>query len=128
MADIKVKDDKLNKKEDAAHRERMTTVPLVDIFEEENNITLIGDMPGVSKDDLDLNIEKDVLHIYGKIQAADEKSPQYSEFREMDYYRAFNISDGIDTDKIDASLNNGVLKVVLPKSERLKPKKIEIKY
>lgn len=109
-------------------QKKTTVIPMVDIMEDDNNITLIADMPGVSKETLDVNVEKDVLHIYGKINIDTPKEYQYSEFNATDYYRAFNISQRTDTDKVEASLKNGVLEIMLPKSERLKQRKIQIKH
>ena len=70
------------------------------------------------------------LEISGKrtLQAEKETESHYTEMPEKDYYRAFTIGEEIDREKISAQLNNGVLKVVLPKAERAKPKKIDIKY
>jgi HSP20 family molecular chaperone IbpA len=113
----------------AKERVRETLVPPVDVFEEKDNVTLIADLPGVGKDALDLQIDKDIMKIHGKIQKTMDKDTggYYTEFPEKDYYRAFTVGEEIDRDKINASINNGVLKVVLPKRERAKPKKIEIK-
>ena len=105
-------------------------VPPVDICENQDGVTLYADLPGVGKDGLDVHIDKDTLQITGKRtadkHAQDEKL--YTEMPEQDYYRAFTIGEEIDREKISAQLNNGVLKVVLPKAERAKPKKIDIKY
>ncbi len=120
----------ISKKHFGAHgTERKTTViPMVDIIEDDNNISLTADLPGVSKETLELKIENDVLHIYGKINIDAPNEYQYSEFNATDYYRAFNISQRTETEKVDASLNDGVLQVIIPKSERLKPRKIEINH
>ena len=90
----------------------------------------MADLPGIGKDELDLQIDKDTLKIYGRLKKSMEQNVvnYYTEFPEKDYYRAFTIGEEIDREKIKASINNGVLKVVLPKSERAKPRKIEIKF
>jgi HSP20 family molecular chaperone IbpA len=83
----------------------------------------------VSKEDLSLQIDKDTLQIYGKVpQLSQDAEPRYGEFAFKDYYRAFTIGEEIDRDKITASVNNGVLKLVLPKAERAKPRKIDISF
>ena len=107
-----------------------TLVPPVDICEDKDSVTLFADLPGVAKDGLNLQIDKDTMQIFGR-RTADKKDPAESHYTEMplkDYYRAFTIGEEIDREKISAHLNNGVLKVVLPKAERVKPKKIDIKY
>ena len=77
---------------------------------------------------MSLQIDKDTLQIYGKTcgPCAADAEKYYTEFAFKDYYRAFTIGEEIDRDKIAASMNNGVLKLVLPKAERVKPKKIDI--
>ena len=98
-------------------------VPPVDIYEDHESVTLYADLPGVSKQDLSLQIDKDTLQIYGKVpQDCPEAERRYTEFTFKDYYRAFTIGEEIDREKITASMQNGVLKLVLPKSERVKPR------
>ena len=107
-----------------------TLVPPVDICEDKESVTLYADLAGVGKEGLDVHIDKDTLQISGKRTARDKVQVEklYTEMPEKDYYRAFTIGEEIDREKISAQLNNGVLKVVLPKAERAKPKKIDIKY
>ena len=108
---------------------RGALVPPVDIYEDQEAVTLYADLPGVEKDSLNLQIDKDTLQIYGKVKPhADECEKRYNEFGFKDYYRAFTIGEEIDRDKISAFIANGVLKLVLPKAERVKPKKIEIAF
>jgi HSP20 family molecular chaperone IbpA len=75
-----------------------------------------------------VQIDKDTLKITGKRVPFDETgSSVYAEMPNRDYYRAFTIGEEIDRERITAAMNNGVLKLLLPKSEKSKPKKIEIK-
>lgn len=102
-------------------------VPPVDIYEDQEAVILYADLPGVGKDNLDLQIDKDTLQIYGKAPLdCGEAEKRYSEFSFKNYYRAFTIGVEIDREKIAASMSNGVLKLVLPKAERVKPRKIDI--
>jgi len=103
--------------------------PDVDIVERKDDIVIMADMPGVGKDSVDITLENKVLTIYGKVDAEiPEKHKLYlSEYGVGDYQRVFNINEEIDRDKIEASVKNGVLKILLPKSEALKTKKIEVK-
>ena len=105
-------------------------VPPVDIYEDKEAVILYADLPGVGKDDLSLQIDQDTLQIYGKAcgSGIPDADKYYAEFACKDYYRAFTIGEEIDRDKIAASMNNGVLKLVLPKAERAKPKKIDITF
>jgi HSP20 family protein len=119
------------RKEEAELTSRIkdTLVPHVDICEDKDTVTLYADLPGVAKQGLDVHIDKDTLQIYGRreIPADAGEGGNYTEMPARDYYRAFTIGDEVDREHIAAHLNNGVLKVVLPKSERVKPKKIAIK-
>ncbi len=109
---------------------RNSLVPPVDIFEGSENVTLIADLPGTGKDDLELQIDGDTLQILGKTKKSSDPHliKHYTEFPEKNFYRAFTIGEEIDKDNIAATMNNGVLKLILPKSEKIRPKKIEIKF
>jgi HSP20 family molecular chaperone IbpA len=113
-----------------AEKTANTLVPPVDICENSDGVTLFADLPGVGKEGLNVHIDKDTLEISGKREPETEPSTEnyYTEMPKNDYYRAFTIGEEIDREKISAQLTNGVLKVVLPKAERAKPKKIDIKF
>ena len=101
--------------------------PAVDIYETEEAITLSADLPGVDKDGLDINVEDRQLTITGLVKEPEERLQQiYSEYGVGGYMRSFRLGDTIDQTKIDASLKDGVLTLVLPKADRLKPRKIEV--
>lgn len=103
-------------------------VPAVDIYESENELTLLADMPGVPIDNVDIDLNDDQLTIKGT--AATEEQTGTSLLREYsvgDYYRQFTVSSAIDREKIAASMKDGVLRLVLPKAEAAKPRKIEVK-
>lgn len=108
---------------------RESMIPPVDIYEDNDEVTLFADLPGVSKDSLEVQIDKDVLKIFGKRTLAKETDVvnRYEEIPQKDFYRAFTIGEEIDREKITATMNQGVLKLVLPKCERTKPKRIDIK-
>jgi len=104
-------------------------IPNVDIYEKGDETIVITDMPGVDEKSVDINIEKNVLKITGYIEPEKYKDYRltYSEYEVGDFQRAFTLSNEIDIDKIEATVKNGVLKLTLPKSEKAKPKKIEVK-
>lgn len=101
--------------------------PAVDIYETEEAITVYADLPGVDKDLLDINVEDNKLTITGTTpEPTDRSQPIYSEYGIGGYTRSFQLGNTIDQSKINAALNDGVLKLVLPKADKLKPRKIEI--
>ncbi len=102
--------------------------PAVDIFESEDALTLVADMPGVDKDGLDVNLEKGVLTLNGKVAIEERGNQILREFYPANYYRQFRLTEHIDADKSHAELKNGVLTLVIPKAESAKPRKIEIKH
>jgi HSP20 family molecular chaperone IbpA len=101
----------------------------VDIFENENAITLLADMPGVAPDDVNIDVRENTLTLAGEIKPFEnaDESDILIEYDIGQYYRQFTLPELVDQDKIDAQLKDGVLTLVLPKAEAAKPKKIEIK-
>ena len=110
-------------------RPGLVFTPNVDIFETDHEITLLADMPGVSADNLTIDLRENVLTLTGEVvpfEGANEVDILI-EYEIGKYYRQFNLSSLIDQSKIDAKLNDGVLRLSLPKVEEVKPRKIEIK-
>jgi HSP20 family molecular chaperone IbpA len=110
-------------------RERRVYTPAVDIIERKDDIIVIADMPGVDETSVDIMIEKNVLTLYGKVEAdIPEKHVLYlSEYGIGDYQRVFTLTDEVDREKIQATVKNGVLRIVLPKAEAVKTRKIAVK-
>ena len=101
--------------------------PLVDIFETEDAITLLADLPGVTTEKLDINVEDRQLTITGLVDEPESRfQPFYTEYGIGGYTRSFKLGDTIDQSKISAALKDGVLTLVLPKADSLRPRKIEI--
>jgi HSP20 family molecular chaperone IbpA len=113
-------------KEQTRTNERYLT-PAIDIFETEEGLTLIADVPGLHKNDLHIDINQGVLTLDGSTAATTVGSPLLTEFSVAGYYRQFRLPDSIDPDRTEAELNNGVLTLRLAKAEAAKPKKIEVK-
>jgi len=108
--------------------ETRTYIPVADIYERAQDYLLVAELPGVDKDRLSIETEKNILKITGT-PAFDsgEWKPVYREFEEdYRFERSFVMGEDIDREKIRAKIENGVLAVVLPKSEEAKPKKIQI--
>jgi HSP20 family protein len=102
--------------------------PRVDILETEDELVLYADMPGVKPEDVDMDFENGELSIFGRCAPRQEQANfLLQEYGVGDYYRAFTISEQIDSEKISAELKHGVLTVHLPKSEAVKPRRIAVK-
>ena len=103
-------------------------VPVTDIFETDDALTVMLEMPGVAKDRVDVRVENDVLTIEGQIDFGVYKNlrPLYTEYNVGNYARTFQLSSRIEQDRISAALKDGVMTLVLPKVERAKPRKIHV--
>ena len=102
--------------------------PAVDIWEDKDGITLAADMPGVSKDRLELRMDANNLIIEGQVQLelSGKAEALYADIRSSLYRRTFSLSGELETGKIEATLKNGVLTVRIPKRAELRPRKIEV--
>lgn len=103
--------------------------PAVDIREDDHGITLLADLPGVSNDRLNLQVDKDTLRITGDvaIDAPQSMEALWAEVRSTRYERAFALSAELDTDGISAAMKNGVLTVTIPKRAEVRPRKVEVR-
>lgn len=104
-------------------------VPPVDIFEDEHNIILQAELPGLEEKDLNLTVENNVLSISGERKLEHEEKKDNFHRIERSYgkfTRSFTLPQTVDTEKINAEFNNGVLKIMLNKLEEAKPKQIKI--
>ncbi|MDY6824002.1 MAG: Hsp20/alpha crystallin family protein [Thermodesulfobacteriota bacterium] len=123
----------VKEKQEVAKPEQTTPgpwfTPAVDIFETDAAITLMADMPGVKSDDLDIDLNNETLTLTGDIAPYENKDEEdvLIEYEVGRYYRQFTLADTIDRDGIEARLNDGVLHLTLPKAEKAKPRKIEVK-
>ncbi|HZV81507.1 MAG TPA: Hsp20/alpha crystallin family protein [Geobacteraceae bacterium] len=101
--------------------------PAVNIIETEDGLTLTADVPGASRESLDINVEKGILTISASVKRSIPGTPLYTEFELFNYYRQFSIPEILAHDKATADLANGILTLKVPKAEAAKPRKIEIK-
>lgn len=106
-----------------------TFTPMVDIFETPRNLTVVADMPGVQADNLSIDLHDNILSLTGAVKTPekDEERDVYREYRTGQYVREFSLGKSIDKAKIEAELTEGVLRLILPKAEEAKPRKIEVK-
>jgi len=101
--------------------------PIVDIYETKEGYTVLAEMPGVNKSGLDVTIEDNELVLVGRREkAACRCEALHRETRPANYRRAFELDPAIDTDKISARMDQGVLTLVLPKAEKTKPRRISV--
>ena len=103
-------------------------LPAVDIFENEAGITVQADMPGVSRDRLEVHIDSDTLSIEGRavIPMPEGMDALYADIRSTRYQRSFSLSRELDTERIEAGLKDGVLTLRIPKREEHRPRRIEV--
>ena len=101
-------------------------VPPVDIYETEDGLVVLADLPGVAKEGLSVQVEQGILTIEGRQQPGNSGDLLHREFSLAPFFRQFRIAEQIDTARIRAALKNGVLTLELPKAEAAKPRQIPI--
>lgn len=124
------KKEEMNSTNGGEHtRSKKVFVPRADVYEKQEAIFVLADMPGVNENSIDITLEKNVLTIQGFVTspAADGMRLVHCECPEGDYRRVFLLSEEVDRDGIQASVKNGVLKLVLPKSPTSSARKIAVK-
>lgn len=112
----------------AVQEQQRAVLPPVDVFEDASGITLLADMPGVPKEQLELKVEGDALLIEGGVQShtPDGLEAIYAELRAPRYRRSFTLSRELDTSRVEASLKDGVLKLRIPKQAHAQPRRIAV--
>jgi HSP20 family protein len=103
--------------------------PAADVFETKQGAVVLVDLPGCDEGSVDIRVEEGVLTIRGRVQPESHPGHEltYGEYRVGDFERSFSVSELIDTEHIEATVKDGVLRVTLPKTEAAKPKKIQVK-
>lgn len=113
----------------ASGEQKKVYVPLTDICETPDTYSLKMEVPGAARENIDIVIEDDELRVTVKAATEEsEESLKYAEFGSRDFYRAFRVGNEIDRNRIEAKLENGVLNILLSKTEKVKPKKIQITH
>jgi HSP20 family molecular chaperone IbpA len=108
--------------------QQRAVLPAVDVFEDAHGITLLADMPGVPKEQLELKVEGEALLIEGGVQprTADGLEAIYAEVQVPRYRRSFSLSRELDTSRIEANLKDGVLTLRIPKQAHAQPRRIAV--
>jgi HSP20 family protein len=115
---------------DGERRAETVLRPAGDIFEKEDGITILLDMPGVSKDRLDINGDRTNLVVEGEVEINMPKDTEslYADVRSTRYRRAFSLSgEQLDTESVQATMKDGVLRIHIPRRAEMRPRKIEVK-
>jgi len=107
-------------------QELKRAVPLVDVFEDDEEILMCADMPGVAKESISVNVDNGKLEISGTRSLQTTGSTNWQEFGDIEYRRVFSVPQSIDINKVNAELKEGVLRLHLPKAEDAKPRTIKI--
>ena len=120
--------DKAVSKDTAVQREAQAVTPAVDVYEDEQGIVLTADLPGVSGDRLNLQVDDDTLTIEAEAEfdIPENLNALHAELRASRYRRSFSISRELDSENINADFKHGVLKITLPKRKEHQPRKITV--
>lgn len=100
--------------------------PRIDVYETDTAFVLVGDMPGVRPEGLDVVAERDVLSIRGRVTRP-ERPPEHQEYELVDYFQTLALTEDLDASGVSASLKDGVLRITIPKSPTVQPKKIHVR-
>ncbi|HEY0712745.1 MAG TPA: Hsp20/alpha crystallin family protein [Polyangia bacterium] len=111
----------------AANDVRPSSAPPVDVYENDDEILVVADMPGARPESVNVKLEKDELFISATRDSKVSGQLLFGGRRDCEYRRTFLIPDGVDANKIEAEMSQGVLRVRLPKGSALKPRVIEVK-
>jgi len=126
--DMQVRDKQELQTQAESTRSAPVYVPLVDIYETEDSLVVLADMPGVAPENVDIDLKDDLLTIRGTVSPEGQAERMLlREYGVGDYYRQFTIGRIIDQSKIEAVMKDGVLKLTLPKVDAAKPRKITVK-
>ncbi|MBW8845076.1 MAG: Hsp20/alpha crystallin family protein [Burkholderiales bacterium] len=120
--------DRTPARTDADNEPARALMPRVDVSEDDTGITLMADVPGVSRDKLELRVEGDTLLVEGTVEALTPGNLEavYAELRLPRYRRSFTLSRELDASHIEAQLKDGVLKLRIPKQAHAQPRRIEV--
>lgn len=108
--------------------ERLVFTPPIDIFETDGGLILRADLPGVSLETLELQVQNNRLILFGRVPPAVPEEAQllHQEYREGDFLRSFILSENVDHDRITATLTSGVLEIFLPHAPQAQPRRIQV--
>jgi len=111
----------------ATREESRYLAPPVDIVEDEQGLTVVADLPGVTKENVSIRVDNNTLTIEGRTRHIAPGEPVRCEYQLMNFYRQFVLGEEVDQDQISADMRQGVLTVRLPKKAKAKPRQIDVK-
>ncbi len=117
---------KMEQKVPDTRDEERTLIPPVDIFETAEGLAVVADLPGVAKENVEINVDNSLLTIKGKAKSILPGDPLVREYQLLNFFRQFELSDKVDRENIRAEMKFGVLSVYLPKVKEQIPKKITV--
>ncbi len=128
MSDAPVPDATISPRGADALPEKWVRTPPIDIFETDEGLVLKADLPGVTPENLELQVQDNRLTLFGRVRSVAPAGATliHQEYQVADYLRSFILSDDVDHERITAKLSQGVLEVVLPKVPRAQPRRISI--
>ncbi len=120
--------DNLPSGENVTPTKRYVFNPPIDIYESDEGLVLYADLPGVTAETIDLQVQNNKLTLFGRIRTGIPENARvvHQEYGVGDFFRSFILSDDVDHERIEAKLNNGVLKVILPRIEKNQPRRIQV--
>lgn len=128
MSEIRAKEKQEVQRVAESTRNVPVYIPDVDIYETSDALVVVADIPGVSPENVDIDLRDDTLTIRATVDTyGKDEQPVLMEYEVGDYYRQFTLGRLIDQSRIEASIKDGVLTLILPKVEKAKPRKIVVK-
>lgn len=102
-----------------------TAAPLFDVYETDTSFVLVADMPGVRPDRLEVVAEREAVTIRGRVPQP-ERAPEHQEYELVEYFQSLSLTEDLDLSKLSAALKDGVLRLTIPKSPTIQPRRIQI--
>jgi HSP20 family molecular chaperone IbpA len=124
---VPARTDGTDSRMEKTHAEDTYVVPPVDIYEGDDELVLLADLPGVETDALEIRVDRGTLTIQARAQHVIRDEPIYREYRLTGFYRQFSMPEDFDSDRAEAVMKNGVLTLKLPRAERARPRRVEVR-
>lgn len=122
-----VQENQMENKKEMTREENRYITPPVDIFEHDNQLVVLVDLPGAHKENVHVNVENQILTIQAAVGRPEQRNAIYHEFELVNFFRQFELSDKVDVENITAEYKNGVMTIHLPKVPKAVPKQIKVK-
>jgi HSP20 family molecular chaperone IbpA len=124
---VPARTDGADSSREMTHAEETYVVPPVDIYETDDELVLLADLPGVETDSLEIRIDRGTLTLQARARHMINDEPIYREYRLTGFYRQFSMPEEFDPDRAEAVMKNGVLTLKLPRAEKARPRRVEVR-